>query len=245
MLHGMRRAGLLLVVTIASACGGCRLAPLGAQPASTQPQATMTAAATAAPTVTSVPTPLSGAEAPSECGFPAGTALVFAGRSTTSALNVQEVLGDPMSDDPADIYITHETFDQGDLHGRLVCAIYVESEGFVEVTVHPDDGGRFVPPTPYPSTTAPAGGLSQDAAIDAARAYLEQPGEWDLTATEAGPIEKVLPHVLEDDHYEWAQDLAPDRWVWRVSLQRSDEAVDVLVDYIGGSVLGTAMYIVN
>ncbi len=31
-----------------------------------------------------------------------------------------------MSDDLADIYITRDKFDQGDLHGRLVCAIFVD-----------------------------------------------------------------------------------------------------------------------
>ena len=94
-----------------------------------------------------------GVQAPAQCGFPDGTALEFGGRSTTSALGVQEVVGDPMSDDPADIYITRDAFDQGELHGRLVCAIYVNDPGFVETTVHPADGGRFIPepePTPEP-----------------------------------------------------------------------------------------------
>jgi len=98
-----------------------------------------------------------GQEAPEAC-FPVGTALSFAGRSTTAALGVQEVVGDPLSDDPADIYITRDKFDQGDLHGRLVCAIFVGNSGFIEITVHPADGGRFseelmptLPPTPLPS----------------------------------------------------------------------------------------------
>ena len=81
-------------------------------------------------------------EAPNSC-FPEGTALSYAGRSTTAALGVQEVVGDPMSFEPADIYITRDKFDQGDMHGRLVCAIFVNDPGFVEVTVHPTDGGRF------------------------------------------------------------------------------------------------------
>ncbi|MDQ3149181.1 MAG: hypothetical protein M3Q38_04560, partial [Chloroflexota bacterium] len=67
----------------------------------------------------------------------------YAGRSTTAALNVEEVVGDPLSDDPADIYITRDKFDQGDLHGRLVCTTYVDQGGFIEITVHPADGGRF------------------------------------------------------------------------------------------------------
>ena len=97
---------------------------------------------------------LPGQEAPEPCGFPDGTALSYAGRSTTSALNVQEVVGDPMSDDPADIYITRDKFDQGDLHGRLVCAIFVDQPSFVEITVHPADRGGVradPPPTPEPS----------------------------------------------------------------------------------------------
>jgi len=97
-------------------------------------------------------------EAPPNSCFPEGTALSYAGRSTTAALGVQEVVGDPMSFEPADIYITRDKFDQGELHGRLVCAIFVNPPGFVEVTVHPADGGRFVAehvpserPTPLPS----------------------------------------------------------------------------------------------
>jgi hypothetical protein len=100
---------------------------------------------------------LSGSEAADDC-FPPGTALSFSGRTTTAALDVQEVVGDPMSHQLADIFITRDAFDQGALHGRLVCAIYVET-GFVEVTVHPADGGRVlgvplgpsIPPTPLPS----------------------------------------------------------------------------------------------
>lgn len=79
--------------------------------------------------------------------------IAFGGRSTTAALDVQQVMGDPMSDDPADIYITRDKFDEGDLHGRLVCAIYVNQQGFVEITVHPADGGRFRPVPETPSVT--------------------------------------------------------------------------------------------
>ena len=42
-------------------------------------------------------------------------------------------------DDPADIYITRDAFDQGEHHGRLVCAVFVNDPGFVEITVHPED----------------------------------------------------------------------------------------------------------
>jgi hypothetical protein len=94
--------------------------------------------------------------APEACQFDAGTALSYAGRSTTSALGVQEVVGDPMSDEPADIYITRDAFDQGELHGRLVCAVYVNEPGFVEVTVHPADGGRArAEPDPTPEPLGP------------------------------------------------------------------------------------------
>lgn len=99
-----------------------------------------------------------GAEAPEACGFSEGAALSYAGRSTTTALDVQEVVGDPMSNKLADIYITRDAFDQGAMHGRLVCAIFVHDPSFVEVTVHPADGGRFSPasepsmsPSPLPS----------------------------------------------------------------------------------------------
>ena len=100
-------------------------------------------------------------EAAEQC-FPPGTALSFSGRTTTAALDVQEVVGDPMSHQLADIYITRDAFDQGELHGRLVCAVYVDT-GFVEITVHPEDGGRAaaaeplgpsippIPPTPLAS----------------------------------------------------------------------------------------------
>jgi hypothetical protein len=94
---------------------------------------------------------LSGPEAPDPCGFPEGTALSYAGRATTAALGVQEFVGDPMSNDPADIYITRDKLDHGDRHGRLVCAIFVD-QNFVEVTVHPADGGR-VTAAPAPSST--------------------------------------------------------------------------------------------
>ncbi|MGQ0607366.1 MAG: hypothetical protein ACT4OQ_02710, partial [Chloroflexota bacterium] len=48
------------------------------------------------------------AEAPPECNFDDGTALIFSGRATTQAVGVTEVPGDPMRNDPADIYITRD-----------------------------------------------------------------------------------------------------------------------------------------
>src|SRR5919106_3689894 len=136
-MQGMRMRFLILVGFLAIA--GCRSA--GAAPSQAD-------SPSASPAV-------EGVEAPVACGFPEGTALSFAGRSTTAALDVQEVVGDPMSEEVADIYITRDAFDQGELHGRLVCAVFVDVAGFVEVTVHPDDGGRVseVPTTPAASPT--------------------------------------------------------------------------------------------
>lgn len=225
-----RCAWLALLVVLA----GCRALPGGAEPS-------LSNSAAAKP---SAPASLLG-EAPEACDFPAGTALEYAGRSTTAELDVQEVVGDPMSDDPADIYITRDGFDQGNRHGRLVCAIFVNDPGFVEVTVHPDDGGRFVEQTPYPSVSAPAGAITQDDAVEIAIAHVSEPGEWEVVHVEAGPIGRILPHVLEDDHYAWAAELSPDHWVWRVFLVRGDRGVDVIVDFLDGAVLGTAEYIVN
>jgi hypothetical protein len=131
---GMQMRFLLLVVILALA--GCRYAETGASQA----------ALSAAP-------PQERTEAPEACGFPAGTPLSYAGRSTTADLDVQEVVGDAMSDDPADIFITRDAFDQGELHGRLVCAVFVDHPGFVEITVHPEDGGRFSEPPATPLVT--------------------------------------------------------------------------------------------
>ena len=228
-MGGIRRIALLASVVALAGCA--RLLPGEGPP--------VESGGTAAPGVA-----VEG-EAPLECGFPAGTVLSYAGRSTTAELDVQEAVGDPMSDDPADIYITRDEFDQGEHHGRLVCAVFVNDPGFVEVTVHPEDGGRFVPPTPYPSVTAPPGGISKVTATDIARAEVPEPSEWEIAHVEAGPIGRVEPHVLEDDYYEWARDLSPDRWIWRVYLVRGDEGMDVLIDYLDGSVLGMVGYIVD
>ena len=94
---------------------------------------------------------LPGVVAPEACGFPDGTGLSFAGRSTTAALDVQEVVGDSWSFEPADIYITSEKQELANgIRGRQVCAIFANAD-FVEVTMHPEDGGRFFP---APSSTA-------------------------------------------------------------------------------------------
>ena len=143
-MHSKWARVLLLVVILSLA--GCRLAGGAAsQPGS--PSATP---------------PPEGTEAPEACGFPAGTQLSYAGRSTTADLDVQEVVGDAMSDDAADIYITRDAFDQGEKHGRLVCAVFLDHPGFVEITVHPADGGRFSEPPTTPSvspTPLPSGSI--------------------------------------------------------------------------------------
>ena len=236
--------GLLAVIIVLLGTTGCRVPAAGASAGVSVEPLPSDRSAQPTPSETPGPPPIS-AEAPAECGFPPGTALEYAGRSTTAALDVQEVVGDPMSDDAADIYISRDKMEQGDLTGRLVCAIYVDTPGFVEVTVHPDDGGRFVPPTPYPSTTPPAGGLAEADAIEAARTQVERPDEWEAALVEAGPIGKVLPYVHEDDTYAWARDLPSDRWVWRVFLVRGGEGVEVILDYLDGSLLGRAKFFVN
>jgi len=183
------------------------------------------------------------AEAPPECGFPPGTPLEYAGRATTAELDVQEAIGDPMSDDPADIYITRDKFPQGEHLGRLVCAIFVNDPGFVEITVHPEDGGRFVPPTPAPSVTPPAGGISADEAEAIARGTVDEPAAWEAVTRIAGPLERVFRGRYED--LGWATGLPDDLWVWRIFLVRGDEGVDVMIEYVDGTVLGTIDYIVN
>jgi len=244
-------AGVLAAAVLAGiAFGGLLPMPtsLGASPspsvvpASGEASPSAAVAASAAPTPT--PVTLPGQEAPEECGFPDGAALSFAGRSTTAALGVQEVVGDPMSDDPADIYITRDQYDQGELRGRLVCAIFPGDDGapgFVEITVHPDDGGRFSP-TPVPSSTPPPAGISRDDAVSVAHDLLPAEEGWEIRVVEAGPIGRVLPHF---DGAEWAEDLLPDTWVWRVFLVRGDEGTDVVIDYVDGSIHGTIDYIVN
>ncbi len=67
-------------------------------------------------------------------------------------------------------------FDQGELHGRPVCAIFVAQPEFVEVTVHPADGGRLSE-KPAQSTPAPSDGVSQTDAVDAAREALPPEAE--------------------------------------------------------------------
>jgi hypothetical protein len=183
--------------------------------------------------------PALGVEAPEECGFAEGTALAFAGRSTTAVLGVNEVQGDPMSFEPADIYVTRDAFDQGELHGRLVCAIFVNQPGFVEVTVHPADD-PFVPPTPAPAGSPPEDGLDQQQAVEAARAELDEPDEWTLRDVQDGSVARL---VHDWENQDFTAGLDAEHWVWRVSLTRDAESVEIFVDYVDGSVLGVLSYI--
>jgi hypothetical protein len=180
-------------------------------------------------------------EAPEVCGFPEGTVLEYAGRSTTALLGVNEIQGDPMSFEPADIYVTRDAFDQGELHGRLVCAIYVTHGGFVETTVHPADD-PFVPPTPAPPGTQPADGVDQQQAVEAARARLDDPHEWTLGSVAAGSVARL---VFDWESQDWTIALDAEDWVWRISFSRDDEGVEVFVDYIDGTVLGETRWILN
>jgi hypothetical protein len=181
-------------------------------------------------------------EAPARCGFAPGTALSFAGRSTTAALDVEEVVGDPMSTQPADIYITRDAFDQGAHHGRLVCAIFVSDPEFVEITVHPSDGGR-VSPTPELSVgPTPSDGISRDQAVAAARATVPDPDQWEISVVEAmtvGQLRRDGPLSA----YKWAAALPSDLWVWRVMLWQGSRGLDIVVDFTDGTVYGTAEYI--
>src|SRR5918992_4560955 len=165
---GMKRLSVLAALSVLLV--GCRLAPGSSVPHS---------AAASGVEVAVAPSPsTSGQEAPEACGFPPGAALEFAGRSTYAELRVGDAKGDrvdPMSDDPADIYVTRDTFNQGEVHGRLVCAIFVDQPDFVEVTVHPEDWGKF---TPAPEPGSPANGLSSEQAIEVARAALPEGDEW-------------------------------------------------------------------
>ena len=148
---------MVLVATVGLA--GCRLA--GALPSELpSPSEVASPSNVPSPSASAV---AGGPEAPERCGFPPGTPLEFAGRSTYAELRVGDAKGDsgdPMSDEPADIYITRDTFNQGELHGRLVCAIFVgANEGFVEITIHPDDWGRYTPePEPGEPGFPPPGG---------------------------------------------------------------------------------------
>ncbi len=235
---------LAVAVLMAVLLAACRALGGGSQPSveSSAPAAgSPTAEAESAPP--SEAAPALDVEAPPKCGFPEGTALEYAGRSTTAALDVQEVVGDPMSDDPADIYITRDPFARGELHGRLVCAIFVNDPHFVEITLHPADGGRWVPPTPAPSIAEPPGGIPEADAVAIAREAVDQGDAWTVVSTEAGPLAQLLSAWLPGP--DWSAGLPADQWAWRVFLVRGDKGADVFIDYVDGTVLGAMSSIVN
>jgi hypothetical protein len=231
---------VLAFLVIGTTLAGCRLA--GSAPtsvASVAPSASELPGEVAGEPPTSPPGP----EAPAECGFLPGAALEFAGRSTYAALGVGDAAGassDPMSDDPADIYITRDTYNQGQLHGRLVCAIFVgANQWFVEITVHPQDWGRF---TPVPEPGEPTNGLSETEAAEAARAGLPEPHEWAIQIWDAGPIGDFYPEWKEHD---WGRGISADHWVWTAEAVRGDRGVSLFIDYVDGTVLGTIEFILD
>ena len=194
-----------------------------------------------------------GPVAPPECRFPDGTPLVFAGRSTTATLEVEEAVGDPMSDRPADIYITRDEFDQGDLHGRLVCAVYTDGAVFVEITVAPDgwdpQTGRpssaatpSAEPTRTPRPSQRTVGLSRADAVAAARAAAPGTGDWEVVVATAGPIRDVNPNW---SLAEWSRDLPEDTWVWYLYLRSGEEGVLVYLDHADGRIYEVEPGIVN
>src|SRR4029078_5670144 len=145
--------------------------------------------------------------------------------------------------EPADIYITRDAFDQGQHHGRLVCAIYVKNPAFVEATVPRSAGGRVFSPTPEPTVgPTPSQGVSVDVAVAAARAALPDAGPWNLGTVRAIQLWQLNP-VWEQ--YEWADGLSRDRWVWSAFFSRGDRGAEVVLDYVDGTVLGSIGYTVN
>ncbi|HJP70618.1 MAG TPA: hypothetical protein VJ975_02775 [Candidatus Limnocylindria bacterium] len=158
-------------------------------------------------------------------------------------LGVQEVVDDPMSDDLADIYITRDEFDQGELHGRLVCAIYPESAGFVEVTVVPEGwelGGARPPDPPTPEPTPiperPSNGIAQSDAIAIARAVARHP-DAEVGYVSDGPAAEALMGL---QGIEWAARIPTDGWLWQVTFRYDNgEGTTVLIDYVDGTVYGS------
>ena len=229
------KRGLVALVAIVG-LAGCRLAPGGPPTELASPNEGLSQPVAPPPSASAV---AGGPEAPEQCGFPPGTALEFAGRSTYAELHVGDAKGepvDPLSDDPADIYITRDTFNQGELHGRLVCAIFVgANEGFVEITIHPEDWGRY---TPEPEPGEPPNALTRDEAIEAARATLPEGDEWYVQIFFSGPIGESLPDFRD----YWGGELTADQWVWGILARRDTRGMDMLIDYVDGSVIGTIEY---
>lgn len=225
-----------LVALVALVLAGCAAA--GPRPAESVPAATR--GESLAPV---------DAEAPPECGFEPGTKLIYAGRSTTSLLQVQEVIGDPMSNDPADIYITFDEIDFGDGGARQVCAIYVDPPGFVELTLAPvgwdPETGRpspTPPPLPEPEASVPAAVVTQDEAVAAALAIAPQDVDWEVATARQVPLQEL---ELFLDTQEWSQDLAPNHPLWFVFVVHGDRGLMVHIDAATGEVLHVVEGIVN
>ena len=239
----MKRGLLLLAATVGLA--GCRLA--GAPPSElASPTEVALPTAMASPSGVASPSGSAAAEvleAPEDCQFPAGVALEFAGRSTYAELHVGDAKGDsvdPMSDEPADIYITRDPITRegsGPL-GRFVCAIFVgANQGFVEITMHPEDWDRY---SPVPKPGEPANGLSADEAIEAVRAGLPDGDEWHVDLYGAGPIGDFLSP--DDRDSDWVRELSADQWVWAFSVQRGTQGMSMFIDYVDGTVVGKVEY---
>lgn len=221
-----RTLGALVLVAV-PACAGA-------------PRSTEVADGSDAPSVDAVQATPVDAEAPQDCGFEPGTKLIFAGRSTTSQLQVQEVIGDPMSNDPADIYITFDEVDSENGPAREVCAIYVTTPGFVELTLAPVGwdpiNGRppaTATPEPTPAPSMPDATVLPEEAVAAARAAVPEAADWEVNGVQGLRAGDDELHAMED----WAADLDAGHPVWVVLLWNDDRGAMVYVDAVTGAVL--------
>lgn len=225
MISALLAAGATLAL---AACGA---------PASPVPSASSTTEASDA-----TPGPIAEL-APETCGFGEGARLIFAGRTTTAALQVQEVIGDPMSNDPADIYITFDEFDNGAVRGRQVCAIYVDHPGFVELTLapegwSPETGRPPATPTPTPApareSEKPVVVASAEEAVEIARAEVPEAADWDVLAVRST---RLGEYEMFADQLDWSRDLPLDLRIWTVSLGDGGRGILVVVNAETGEVL--------
>ena len=79
---------------------------------------------------------LPGTVAPADCGFPPGTPLAFAGRTTMNQVGLIDT--DPEQihgDDRADIHVTLEPIEAHGVRGRLACVVYVDFGGIEIIEV--------------------------------------------------------------------------------------------------------------
>ncbi len=235
----MKRGLLVLLLVATLGLAGCRMA--GGAPPTATPSPTAGASPESVPSPSPSPSASAAAgmlEAPEQCGFPAGTALEFADRSSYAELRVGDAKGDsidPMSDEPADIYITRDpiTREGSRQLGRFVCAIFGgENEGFVEITMHPEDWDRY---SPVPLPGEPANGLTADEATAAAHAVLPNGDNWYVELAGSGPMGNFLSPDSWDER--WEGEFTADRWVWAVSAWGDTQAVGLMLDYVDGTVV--------